>query len=151
MKRSSCRVSANSRRAWVSLTLMLSATMLLLSLIATARAQSAAPPAVGVKAISADKLANAPGSTLTAVVVTLPPGAKVPPHHHAGFVFAYVLSGTVRSQLNRGKITDYAVGQSWVEPPGTEHTLTANPGETTATLLAVFVAPDGATLTTFNK
>ena len=151
MKLSSCRASANRRRAQVLSTLMMIATMLLLSFIAPARVQSAPPPAVDVKAISADKLANVPGSTLTAVLVTLPPGAKVPPHHHAGFVFAYVLSGTVRSQLNRGKIADYAAGQSWVEPPGTEHTLTANPGATTATLLAVFVAPDGATLTTSNK
>jgi quercetin dioxygenase-like cupin family protein len=76
----------------------------------------------------------------------------VPKHHHAGYVFAYVLSGTVRSQLNGGKIKDYKTGQSWVEPPGTEHTLTENPSATRpASLLAVFVAPDGATLTTFNK
>ena len=66
-------------------------------------------------------------------------------------MFAYVLSGTVRSQLNRGAVVDYRTGQSWVEPPGTEHTLTANPSRTDpASLLAVFVAPTGANLTTFG-
>ena len=47
-------------------------------------------------------LPNLPGNSLTAVVVQLAPGARVPSHHHAGFVFAYALSGTVRSQLNDG-------------------------------------------------
>jgi quercetin dioxygenase-like cupin family protein len=126
---------------------------LALSLVAADRVEPAETgPAIAVKPIAAEKLANVPGNTLSAVVVDLEPGAKSPPHHHAGFVFAYVLSGTVRSQLNRGKIADYEAGQSWVEPPGTEHTLTENPSKTTpASLLAVFVAPDGAKLTTFNK
>ena len=47
-------------------------------------------------------LPNLPGNSLTAVVVQLAPGARVLSHHHAGFVFAYALSGTVRSQLNDG-------------------------------------------------
>ena len=107
---------------------------------------------IGLKVVTEQELANDPGNRLTAVVVNLPPGSKAPKHHHAGFVFAYVLSGTVRSQLNGGKIVDYKAGQTWVEPPGTEHTLTANPSrDTPAKLLAVFVAPDGATLTTYNK
>ena len=89
--------------------------------------------------------------SLTAVVVQLAPGARVPSHHHAGFVFAYVLSGTVRSQLNDGPAVDYRIGQSWVEPPGTHHSLTANPSEIdTASLLAVFVASSGAKLTTIG-
>jgi len=94
-------------------------------------------------------LPNLPGNSLTAVVVQLAPGAHVPSHHHAGFVFAYVLSGTVRSQLNDGPTVDYRTGQSWVEPPGTQHSLTANPSETdSASLLAVFVASSRAKLTT---
>jgi quercetin dioxygenase-like cupin family protein len=107
---------------------------------------------VSLRLISADQLPNAPGNQLTAVVVDLAPQASAPKHHHAGFVFAYVLSGTVRSQLNDGQVKDYKVGQSWVEPPGTEHTLTENPSKTIpASLLAVFVAPRGAQLTTYEK
>ncbi len=102
--------------------------------------------------IAADELPNVPGNKLTAVVVELAPGAKSPKHHHAGFVFAYVLSGTVRSQLNGGQVVAYTAGQSWVEPPGTEHTLAENPSTSVpASLLAIFVAPDGAQLTTYSK
>jgi quercetin dioxygenase-like cupin family protein len=124
-----------------------------LGLAAGAGAVSAAEPSgVGLATLTRQALPNLPGNTLTAVVVRLAPGTVVPAHHHAGFVFAYVLSGTVRSQLNRGAVVDYRTGQSWVEPPGTEHTLTANPSRTVpASLLAVFVAPTGATLTTFGR
>jgi quercetin dioxygenase-like cupin family protein len=58
-----------------------------------------------------------------------------------------VLAGTVRSQLGDGPVVDYHAGQSWVEPPGTLHALTTNPSATDpASLLAVWVAPDGAQL-----
>ncbi len=111
----------------------------------------AADSGVTQKLIAADELSNVPGNKLTAVMVELAPGAKAPKHHHAGFVFAYVLSGTVRSQLNGGQGMDYTAGESWVEPPGTEHTLIENPSRSTpASLLAVFVAPDRAQLTTYK-
>jgi quercetin dioxygenase-like cupin family protein len=129
------------------------AVLLLLAPGWTARAALAAEETgVTVEPVAAERLPNVPGNQLTAVVVKLAPGAKSPKHHHAGFVFAYVLSGTVRSQLNGGTLTDYRAGQSWVEPPDTEHTLSENPSSTMpASLLAVFVAPDGARLTTFAK
>jgi quercetin dioxygenase-like cupin family protein len=113
---------------------------------------AAEPSRVGLTTLVQQALPNSSGNTLTAVVVRLAPGTVVPAHHHAGFVFAYVLSGTIRSQLNRGAVIAYRAGQSWVEPPGTEHTLTANPSRTEpARLLAVFVAPTGAKLTTFGR
>jgi quercetin dioxygenase-like cupin family protein len=97
--------------------------------------------------ITTERLANAPGQTFTAVRVDLAPGGTSPPHRHPGFVFAYVLSGTVRSQLNDGPATEYGPGQSWVEPPATLHRLTQNPSAfEPASLLAVWVATDGAKL-----
>ena len=97
--------------------------------------------------VTVQKLPNVPGDSLTAVRVDLAPGALSPSHRHPGFVFAYVLSGTVRSKLNDGPAVDYKAGQSWVEPPGTLHTLTQNPSAAEpASLLAVWVAPDGAEL-----
>lgn len=120
--------------------------------LADTPAHAAEPHGAAETPVMQQSLPNVPGSSLTAVVVQLAPGARVPAHHHAGFVFAYVLAGTVRSQLNGGTAIDYAVGQSWVEPPGTEHTLTANPsGTEPARLLAVFVAPTGAELTTVDR
>lgn len=99
--------------------------------------------------ISSSPLSNIPGNNLTAVTVQLAPGASSPAHRHAGFVFVYVLEGTVRSQLDNADIIDYKKGESWIEPPGTLHSLTLNPSKTeNAKVLAVFVAKEGAKLTT---
>ena len=51
-----------------------------------------------VKPVASHDLPNLPGKRLTAVVVTYAPGAKSARHHHAGSVWAYVLSGAIRSQ-----------------------------------------------------
>ena len=98
-------------------------------------------------------LPNVPGKTLTAVVVKYPPGGKSPKHHHSGSVFAYVLSGAIRSQVSdQGPARVYKAGESFFEPPGSEHLISENASDTeSASLLAVFVADDGAKLTTFDK
>ena len=104
-----------------------------------------------VKVVTAQALPNVPGQTLTAMTVDVPPGDASPPHHHAGFVFAYVLMGTIESQLNDEPAKRFAKGESWVEPPGTLHARFTNPSKTEpARILAVFIAPDGAELTTAN-
>ena len=51
-----------------------------------------------VKPVLAQTLPNVPGKSLTAVVVSYAPGGKSGKHHHAGSVFAYVLSGAIRSE-----------------------------------------------------
>ncbi|HUC71151.1 MAG TPA: cupin domain-containing protein, partial [Stellaceae bacterium] len=93
------------------------------------------------------------GKTLSALVVTYAPGGKSGKHHHAGNVFAYVLSGAIRSENSAtGPAKVYAAGQSFFEPPGSEHLVSENASTTEpASLLAVFVADDGARLTTFDK
>ena len=46
----------------------------------------------------------------------------------------------------------YQAGESFFEPPGSEHLVSANASATEpASLLAVFVADDGAELTTFDN
>jgi len=54
-----------------------------------------------VKQIFSQKLPNVPGKTLTVVQVDYRPGGFSAPHRHpaSGFVFAYVLSGTIRSRV----------------------------------------------------
>ena len=90
-----------------------------------------------------------PGYSLTAVIVELEPDTTIGPHSHSGFVFAYVLEGTVRSQLNDGVEIEYQAGDSWIEPSGTLHKLTRNPSQTKkAKFIAVFVAEANSTLTT---
>lgn len=106
-----------------------------------------------VKPAFAAALPNVPGKKLTAVVVSYAPGAKSPKHHHAGSVFAYVLSGAIRSQNSAtGPVRVYHVGEAFFEPPGSEHLTCENASSTEpASLLAVFVAPAGARLTTMDK
>ena len=106
-----------------------------------------------VKPVLAEKLPNVPGKSLTAVLVNYAPGAKSARHHHAGSVFVYVLSGAVRSENSAtGPAEVYKAGESFFEPSGSEHLVSENTSSTEpASLLAVFVADDGAQLTTFDK
>jgi quercetin dioxygenase-like cupin family protein len=87
------------------------------------------------------------------VLVSYKPGESSATHHHAGSVFAYVLSGEIRSQIAPGEPAKvYKAGESFFEPPGSEHLVSENASTTEpASLLAVFVADDGAQLTTFGK
>ncbi len=119
---------------------------------ATSSDQATTEPPIKVNPLIAEKLPNVPGNTLTAVQVVVEPGASMPSHHHAGFVYAYVLSGKIRSQIGGGKARTYKTGQSWTEPPGSKHTLFENASKKKrAKVLAVFVAPDGAQLTTMDR
>jgi len=75
-----------------------------------------------VTPVRAEKLPNVPGKSLTAVVVNYVPGGKSARHHHSGSVFAYVLSGEIRSENSAtGPARVYKAGESFFEPPGSEH------------------------------
>jgi quercetin dioxygenase-like cupin family protein len=105
------------------------------------------------KVVRSEKLPNVPGKSVTAVVVTFPPGVKSPPHRHAGSVLVYVLSGEVRSENSAtGPAQVYKAGETFFEPAGSAHLVSENVSATEpATILAIFVADDGATLTTRDK
>jgi quercetin dioxygenase-like cupin family protein len=106
-----------------------------------------------VKRVAAEKLPNVPGKTITAVVVNYAPGGKSGKHRHAGSVLAYVLSGAIRSENSAtGPSKVYKAGESFFEPPGSEHLVSENASTIEpASLLAIFVADDGAQLTSFEK
>lgn len=110
------------------------------------------PAGISKQIVNVSALENVSGHNLTAVTIELDPGISVPSHTHAGFVFVYMLEGTVRSQLNHGEAVEYSTGQSWTEPLGTIHSLTHNSGTTDkAKFLALIIAKDGAKLTNFKK
>jgi quercetin dioxygenase-like cupin family protein len=106
-----------------------------------------------VKPVLSEKLPNVPGKSVTAVVVSYAPGGKSVSHRHAGSVFVYVLSGQIRSENSAtGPARVYKAGETFFEPPGSEHLVSENASASEpASLLAVFVADDGAKLTTYNK
>jgi quercetin dioxygenase-like cupin family protein len=109
------------------------------------------PPVAGeqVAMVFAGALPNVPGKKLTAVVVSYGSGAKSTRHRHAGSVFAHVLSGSIRSETSAtGPVRVYKAGEGFFEPPGSEHLVSENASAAEpASLLAVFVADDGARLT----
>jgi quercetin dioxygenase-like cupin family protein len=100
----------------------------------------------------AQAIPNIPGKSLIAVTVDYPPGGASLPHRHAGsaFIFAYVLSGQIESQVNDGPTQVYRTGESFYETPGSTHPVSRNASTTgPAKLLAVFVLDsDDTELTT---
>jgi quercetin dioxygenase-like cupin family protein len=97
-------------------------------------------------------ITNIPGKSLIAVVVDYAPGGASPSHVHAksAFIFAYVLSGEIESQVNDGPVRVYHAGESFYETPGSRHPVSRNASKTEpAKLLAVFVVDtDDKELTT---
>jgi quercetin dioxygenase-like cupin family protein len=95
-----------------------------------------------VKPVFAHVIPNAQGKRMVAVVVTYPPGAKSPAHHHArsAFIYAYVLSGALRSRVGEEPATVYHAGEGFYEVPGSHHRISENASDQEpASLLAVFV------------
>jgi quercetin dioxygenase-like cupin family protein len=103
-----------------------------------------------VEPIASYPLPNVPGKRVTIVRVFYGPGGFSRPHRHAGSVTAYITKGEIRSQLGGGPVETFGVGQSFFEPPGATHLVSANASTTEpAELIAVFVADEGAQLTTY--
>jgi quercetin dioxygenase-like cupin family protein len=103
-----------------------------------------------VEPIGSYALPNVPGKRVTIVRVFYGPGGFTRPHRHSGSVTAYITKGEIRSQLGGGPVETFKVGQSFFEPPGSTHMVSANASNTEpAELIAVFVADEGAPLTTF--
>jgi quercetin dioxygenase-like cupin family protein len=103
-----------------------------------------------VEPIASYALPNVPGKRVTIVRVFYGPGGFTRAHRHAGSVTAYITKGEIRSQLGGGPVETFKVGQSFFEPPGATHLVSANASNSEpAELIAVFVADEGAELTTF--
>jgi len=103
-----------------------------------------------VEPIGSYALPNVPGKRVTVLRVFYGPGGFTRAHRHAGSVTAYITKGEIRSQLGGGPVETFKVGQSFFEPPDATHLVSANASNTEpAELIAVFVADEGAQLTTF--
>ncbi len=131
----------------------LPATMEAISSVAAplcAMAAAAGSPLDTVEPIASYALPNVPGKRVTVVRVFYGPGGFTRAHRHAGSVTAFITKGEIRSQLAGGPLETFKVGQSFFEPPGSTHLVSANASNTEpAELIAVFVADEGAQLTSF--
>jgi quercetin dioxygenase-like cupin family protein len=95
-----------------------------------------------VRSVFEHAIPNIAGKSLVALVVTYPPGGKSPSHRHAGsaFIYAHVLSGAIRSQVDDEPARVYQVGESFHEVPGSHHRVSENASDREpASLLAVFI------------
>ncbi len=87
-------------------------------------------------------LPNDPGKSIKGVLVEYGPGGYSPGHTHAksASIYATVLEGAIRSQVNDGPVTTYKAGRSFSELPGDRDGVSANASKTKpAKFLAVFV------------
>lgn len=92
---------------------------------------------------------NLHGWAVTTVEVKYSPGQASNAHRHPGLTFAYVLEGEIASKVGDGPEKVYATGEMFMETPGELHAVSRNASTTKpARLLAVLLAPKGATLTT---
>jgi len=98
------------------------------------------------------ELPNVPGKSIKGVLVEYPPGGSSPAHTHpnSAFIYATILEGAIRSQVNDGPVITYRAGESFSELPGDRHGVSENASTTEpARLLAVFVVDtDEKNLTT---
>jgi quercetin dioxygenase-like cupin family protein len=110
--------------------------------LSAASAQDASGDKRKVTLVYDQVLPNVPGKSIRGVLVEYGPGAFSAPHTHpsSAFIYATVLEGAIRSQVNDGPVITYRAGESWSENPGDRHRVSANASDTEpARLLAVFV------------
>ncbi|EJN15761.1 hypothetical protein PMI42_00779 [Bradyrhizobium sp. YR681] len=110
--------------------------------ILTAHAAEPAAPLAKVSIVFDQPLPNVPGKSMKGVLVEYGPGGSSPAHIHApsAFIYATVLEGAIRSQVNDGPAKVFHKGENFSEKPGDRHAVSANASETEpAKLLAVFV------------
>ena len=85
------------------------------------------------------------GKSVKGVLVEYGPGGYSPSHTHAksALIYATVIEGEIRSQVNGGPEKTFQAGENWTELPGDHHTVSANASKTKpAKILAVFVVDD---------
>lgn len=119
--------------------------------MAQAPAHDASHGKAKISLVFDQKLPNVPGKSMRGVQVEYGPGGSSPGHTHpqSAFIYATVLEGEIRSQVNNGPVKTYRAGESFAENPGDRHGVSANASKTKpARLLAVFVVDTKDTVLT---
>lgn len=110
--------------------------------VMTAHAAEPAAPSAKVSVVFDQPLPNVPGKSMKGVLVEYGPGGSSPAHMHprSAFIYATILEGAIRSQVNDEPAKVYRKGENFFEKPGDRHAVSANASDTEpAKLLAVFV------------
>lgn len=121
---------------------ILAALIVTAALASPAAAQDAGGKAAKVTLVYEHELPNVPGKSIKGILVEYGPGGHSEAHTHptSAFIYATVLEGSIRSQVNDGPVKVYKAGESFSELPGDRHSVSENGSKTKpAKLLAVFV------------
>ncbi|AGB45444.1 hypothetical protein Mesau_03066 [Mesorhizobium australicum WSM2073] len=125
-----------------SIAIALALTAALAGPVGAKEAHRAGEKAAKVTLVYEHKLPNAPGKSIKGILVEYGPGGYSEAHTHpsSAFIYATVLEGSIRSQVNDDPVKVYKAGESFSEMPGDRHSVSENGSETKpAKLLAVFV------------
>jgi quercetin dioxygenase-like cupin family protein len=117
---------------------------LALTVSASAFAHETGAPSEKVTVLQDQMLKNAPGKKALMIEVDYKPGQSSIAHKHEGTAMAYVLSGSIISQVKGEKAITYKTGEYWYEPAGSEHLVSKNASATQPAKLLVFMvlSPD---------
>jgi quercetin dioxygenase-like cupin family protein len=125
----------------------------------TAQAAGATQPASAAQPARASRLIQRQllsgpfeGLDATFVEVVIPPGVESRRHKHSGFVLGYVIEGEFRFGTNDEPPRVVRAGESFYEPPGATHTMSASARpDQPVKLLAIIIGPKGAEITTYER
>ncbi|OYQ28924.1 cupin [Pseudomonas mandelii] len=122
----------------------LAAPLTALALTVSATAIAHEGPSEKVTVLQDEALKNVPGKKAMMIEVDYKPGQSSIAHKHEGTAMAYVLSGSIISQVKGEKAITYKAGQYWYEPAGSEHLVSKNASATKPAKLLVFMvlSPD---------
>jgi quercetin dioxygenase-like cupin family protein len=122
----------------------LAAPLAVLALTASVTALAHEGPSEKVTVLQDQLLKNVPGKKAMMIEVDYKPGQSSIAHKHEGTAMAYVISGSITSQVKGEKAITYKAGQYWYEPAGSEHLVSKNASATQPAKLLVFMvlAPD---------
>lgn len=101
-------------------------------------------PSEKVTILQDEVLKNVPGKKALMIEVDYEPGQSSIAHKHEGTAMAYVISGSIVSQVKGEQPKTYKAGEYWYEPAGSEHLVSKNASATKPAKLLVFMvlSPD---------
>jgi quercetin dioxygenase-like cupin family protein len=112
-----------------------------------ARAEEGKSEAVVSPLLKKD-LTGIAGKEAVMVTVEYPPGGSSAPHRHNAHVFVYVLSGTLRMQVDGQETLTLQPGQAFYESPQDIHRVSANASATEPAKFLVLMVKDQGMPTT---
>jgi len=91
-----------------------------------------------IRPVMQQAIPELPGKVVRMVTVSYQPGQASDAHMHPGSVFAYVIRGSVISQLEGQPPRTYRQGEGWYETPGIHHLVSRNASRTEPATLLVW-------------